>query len=98
MYMKLPSFYDIYPLTIISDRYGGTYSGGNFTAWNLFPEDIPPEIFDSDVPCGTFWFEALIFHWLDGLVGIGDTIEEAVINLYINMEAAKNNKEEGKIN
>lgn len=24
-----------YPLTIIADRYNGTYSGGRFTAWNM---------------------------------------------------------------
>ena len=26
---------EIYPLTIINDRYAGTYSGGIFTAWNM---------------------------------------------------------------
>ena len=27
---------DIYPLTVVSDRYTGTYSGGEYTAWNLY--------------------------------------------------------------
>lgn len=44
-----------WPVTIYSDRYGGTYSGGDWLAaigWApLF--DSPP--FDSDVPCFEWW-------------------------------------------
>lgn len=28
---------DIYPLTIVKDRYTGVYSGGIYTAWKLSP-------------------------------------------------------------
>lgn len=47
----------IYPLTIIHDRYAGTYSGGLFTAWNLYPNSIPSEICDDDSTCAFFWGE-----------------------------------------
>ena len=66
---------DIYPLTIIFDRYMGTYSRGVWTAWNTLPQDIPQAIFESDVPCGNFWYE------YPGIVGRGTTPEEAIENL-----------------
>lgn len=44
-----------YPLTIISDRYDGTYSGGSFLAFPLEPFSVPAEVFASDVPCAKFW-------------------------------------------
>lgn len=49
------TIYNIYPLTVVKDRYTGTYSGGKFTAWNLEPNEVPLEIQDSDVPCACFW-------------------------------------------
>lgn len=33
--------YHMYPLVIVSDRYGGCYSHGKFTVWNCYPENIP---------------------------------------------------------
>lgn len=30
----------IFPLTIVADRYGGVYSGGEFTAWNVDASDL----------------------------------------------------------
>lgn len=32
---------ELYPLTIIKDRYSGVYSGGKWLAFNLDPEEIP---------------------------------------------------------
>ena len=66
---------DIYPLTIIKDRYTGAYSGGQFTAWNLDFEDVPIDINGEDVDCANFWAEN------DILVGKGNTIKEAIKNL-----------------
>lgn len=40
---------DIYPLTIIQDRYNGAYSGGKWTAFNLYREDIPPQVGAGDI-------------------------------------------------
>lgn len=72
------TIYDsIYPLTITSDRYGGAYSGGDFLAWKLLPENIPTEPWEDDVTCYEFW------HDTDIICGRGKTPEEAVANLYI---------------
>lgn len=48
----------IYPLTIVADRYGGSYSGALFTAWNLNYDELPDEINDCDLGCGLFWTRA----------------------------------------
>lgn len=47
--------FDIYPLTITKDRYMGTYSGGEWTAWNCDADDVPAEIACDDVTCCEFW-------------------------------------------
>ena len=46
---------DIYPLTVIRDRYNGTYSGASYLAFNLDSNLVPSEVHDSDVPCSYFW-------------------------------------------
>lgn len=66
---------DIYPLTIIKDRYTGCYSGGEYTAWNLDFYEIPADIDDEDVECKLFWDNNTI------PVGKGETPEEAIKNL-----------------
>lgn len=66
---------DIYPLTIVKDRYNGAYSHGKYTAWNLNPCYVPEEICSSDVECYDFWLDNHL------PVGLGDTPWEAVENL-----------------
>jgi len=66
---------DVYPLTIIKDRYSGTYSGGEYTAWNLDFDEIPKEINYDDVTCQHFWINNKIF------VGKGKNPKEATENL-----------------
>ena len=68
---------NIYPLTVTADRYSGAYSGGKFTAWNLEPSEIPDGVFSDDVGCWDFWETNNI------VCGKGDTIEEAIGNLYM---------------
>ena len=70
-------FESIYPLTIVSDRYSGVYSHGAFTAWNLETYEVPTEISGDDVTCMNFWHESKI------PCGKGQTVEEAVGNLYL---------------
>ena len=65
---------DIYPLTIIRDRYRGVYSGGQYTAWNLAHYEIPEDIGDDDTTCRDFWN----LRSKEYPVGVGDTIREAV--------------------
>ena len=45
-----------YPLTIVSDRYSGVYSGGDFTAWNLDADEVPEQIYSDDSSC-LYFFE-----------------------------------------
>lgn len=71
----------IYPLTIMSDRYNGTYSGGKYTAWNLDPDEIPTAIYGSDNECLYFWIDLINKRTIP--YGVGNTIEEAVGNLYL---------------
>ena len=80
--------YHIYPITIIIDRYGGTYSGGVFTVWNLHPETIPDDIYSDDWTCSDFWCElnhdekSYNYREYHNRYGVGNTIQEAVDNLY----------------
>ena len=64
----------MYPITIVKDRYGGTYSGA-FLAFNLPCEEIPLEIDADDVTCYKFWKDTKIE------VGKGATPDEALNNL-----------------
>ena len=49
------SIEDIYPLTIMRDRYGGVYSEGQFLAFNDYFHHLPKDIAGSDGDCLTFW-------------------------------------------
>ncbi len=69
-----------YPVTIVSDRYGGTYSGGNYTAWNLHICNVPEEIDADDVTCSNFWFDN------DIIVGKGTTSQNAYDDLNSKLE------------
>ena len=64
-----------YPLTIIADRYTGCYSGGKFTAWPLYNDDIPEE------PCGDDYTAMKFWEKYKYPVGIGDTLQEAYEDL-----------------
>lgn len=66
---------EIYPLTITMDRYGGSYSRGEYLAWRLDAREVPEEPFMDDVTCEQFW------DTYQGPVGIGDTPELAVDDL-----------------
>lgn len=76
---------NLYPLTIVMDRYTGVYSGGIFTAWNLDPDEVPEEICWDD---GTvLQFFADIRNGKRNIVyGIGATPDEAAMDLYMKMK------------
>lgn len=71
---------EIYPLTITSDRYGGAYSEGYYTAWNLCAEDVPEAIDGDDCDCHAFWLENEI------VCGKGRTVSEALADLYMKLK------------
>lgn len=91
MYNEFESdiFDAIYPLTIIADRYGGVYSGGKFLAFNCLPNEVPEMVNTSDSFCRSFW--PRFYKTIPLLpIGIGQTIEEAVGNLYIQLKREDN--------
>ena len=72
--------YEIYPLTIIRDRYNGIYSGGCYLAFNLDYYEIPIEISGSDIPCLEWWKENKYI-----LVGKGYDVTSAIFDLAVKM-------------
>lgn len=73
----------MYPLSIIEDRFTGSYSGGKFTAWHAEANEIPSDVFSDDVICSVFWNNPDKHN--SPLFGIGDTIYDAVTDLYKKM-------------
>lgn len=80
--------YHPYPFWVISDRYGGSYSGGNYTCfWNA---DYPDDVLGGDTECMLIWEEIKLGEWgpmgfthPDGGkvgVGVGRTPDEAIRN------------------
>lgn len=72
---------DIYPLTVVMDRYNGTYSGGVFTAWNLDFDEVPWQICSSDT---TTWdiFDDIKNGCRNIVYGVGNTPDLAVKDLW----------------
>ena len=69
----------IYPLTVVMDRYNGTYSGGKWVAFNLEPDEVPEDAQGDDVACCVFYSENRVRH------GVGGSVYEAIIDLYTRM-------------
>ena len=79
----------IYPLTIVADRYGGSYSGALFTAWNLQYDQLPGEISDCDLGCGIFWTKADRSE-----IGFGSNPNEAYQDLLEKLQVKKLKEQE----
>ena len=86
---ELKSFVEdeIYPLTIISDRYTGTYSGGEYLAFNLDFDEIPQGVLGDDVTAMEFWD----YYSKDYIVGKGRTVSQALLDLYIKLKNRRAN-------
>lgn len=65
-------------ISVIPDRYHGTYSGGRFTAWQGSPDNIPAAVTADDTTCRLFWEH---IRAEPVLIGIGETPEEATHDL-----------------
>ena len=74
---------EYYPLTIVKDRFNGTYSGGKFVAWHCQPCSVPSDTYSREAY--EFWETIRSFENDTEMpyptYGIGNTIEEAVKNL-----------------
>lgn len=63
----------VYPVVIVSDRYGGAYSGALWTAFNK--DEVPDGCQSDDISCAEFWGN------YEGRVGKGRTPDEAYASL-----------------
>lgn len=82
----------IYPLTIVTDRYSGVFSGGRYIAWNLDPDEIPDETFGDDNEHIDFWsYDRQDY---ENKYGTGRTIEQAVETLYLKLKEQGEDNEE----
>ena len=70
----------IYPLTIIHDRYNGSYSGGTYVAFNLEAHKVLAEVFGDDCTAMRFWKH------FKGVVGRGGCPDSAVKDLLKNLK------------
>lgn len=68
---------NVYPITIICDRYGGSFSGGAFTAWNLDYDCIPSAVNAGDIEHSSFFLDDKN----DYIIGIGSTPSKALKDL-----------------
>jgi len=68
---KIRTPYEVWPVTIIADRYTGAYSGCLFTAWNCEQNLVPGDVCESDGDCADFW------NTYTGIVGKGCTPDDA---------------------
>lgn len=60
-----------WPVTIIKTRYGGVYEGGQWAAFNLDTEQVPPAVTGDDITCAHWWGQFGVG------VGLGSTPSEA---------------------
>ena len=74
-----------YPLTVIADRYSGTYSKASYLAWPREFNEIEDEVCGSDPECMLYWDE------FDDFVGKGATIEDAVADLRRQFQEERDN-------
>ena len=78
---------EIYPLTVILDRYNGVYSDAKYLAFNMYPDLIPYGVMGDDMDCSDFWGEKHTFP-----IGKGNTAQEAIDNLYSLMYGVDSNE------
>lgn len=71
----MKQYTEIYPLTILKDRYGGIYSGGKYLAFNKHHDEIPNNVYGDDIACCEFWEDFC------DVYGTGNTIENAIQEL-----------------
>jgi hypothetical protein len=83
----------IYPLTILFDRYNAMFSKGKYTAFNLDPDKIPPAVYGGDLEHRDFWDGVndgiIVIDSEVKYIGLGDTPDEAQFNLYLVMHGNK---------
>lgn len=74
----------MYPVTIITVRYGGVYEGGPWAAFHCYPEDMPGAVTGDDTECSAWWAD----HKDSAYLGVGKTPELALKALTERMQVA----------
>jgi len=80
--------------TIINDRYGGSYSGGAWVAFNLEADEVPWEVDGGDDDCDAFWCRTqnniiqkdIDHHSSEYIIGLGKDPNEAYSDLIAKLE------------
>ena len=73
---------DVYPVTIMSDRYHGTYNGGyNFHAWSCNEDEIPADIDGPDIECANARHR--VKEDMRLVVGFGSTPNVALLDVWL---------------
>lgn len=72
---------DNYPLTIVTDRYSGTYSDGYYLAFPLDYDEIPEDVNRDDMTCSSFW------ETYKEPVGKGSSVQAAIDDLISQMKS-----------
>ncbi|TMR91976.1 hypothetical protein [Nonomuraea basaltis] len=65
----------LYAVTVVATGYSGSYEGGAWAAFLLEPWDVPQDAFAGDMTAYGWWKEH------GGMVGVGDSPDEAVASL-----------------
>lgn len=74
---------DLYPVTIIQARYGGSYEGDAWCAFHCYSHEVPSDATADDITCFTFWTSKAA-----ELVGRGSTPNDALADLIHRLDGA----------
>ena len=71
-----------WPVTIVRTRYGGCYEGGEWAAFNYYPDSAELDGHDDDdVTCSGWWID----HEGDPKVSVGNSPDEAFKKLEVQL-------------
>lgn len=48
---------ELWPVTILTSRYGGAWEGGKWLAFHCDPWEVPEEVFGDDVTCNHWFYD-----------------------------------------
>ena len=80
------NFDNIYPLTIVRDRYSGAYSGGQYLAFQKHSDNLPFEPNSNDMMASEYWENEEEY---DYKIGKGSTPNEAYLDLFMKLNIGK---------
>lgn len=86
MYLEAAQRGDVYPVTLVMDKFNGVYSDGTWLAFNLEAEELPKQFINNDwaddAYASLFWQN---HKQTDLPIGKGTTPDEAYANLIKNV-------------